>query len=101
MQDPSQHNLIGGKHIISNQMWALSLVRKLGREHAFLVTEGMDEGDRFIRETHLIIKDDLKNTKADILVRELDVDELKKLGENCHSKTWSISREQAVALQAL
>ncbi len=97
----SFQNIIGGKHIISEDNWALSLVRRLGKEHAFLIIEGVDNGTRYTFDAHLVVKDGSNNTKADIIYSEVEVDKLLHVGEKCHSITWNISRAQAVALRAL
>lgn len=94
-------NIIGGRHIISEDSWALSLVRRLKKEHAFLIIEGIDDGARYTFDAHLVVKEGSNNTKADIIYSEVEVDKLIHIGEKCHSITWNISRAQAIALRAL
>lgn len=96
------HNLIGGNHMIDQNVYALSFVRKLAADHAYLILETIDEnGARKTFDAHLVIKEGSGNTKADIVFREISLQNLGEVAEGCHSITWNISRLQSVALRAL
>lgn len=90
--------IVGGKHMISSDVWALSLVRRLDKEHAFLVLEGVYDGGRVATRIDLKCKEGTNNTKAEIVTRELNVTELIDLGADVYSITWNIDTEQRKAL---
>jgi hypothetical protein len=93
--------IVGGKHPLNDNLWALSLVRRLGEEHAFLVLEGMLDGMRVAEKIDLKCKPGSNNTKAEIVSREISVQDLVTLGAKCHSITWSIDAAQREALESL
>jgi hypothetical protein len=97
----SLKTIVGGMHIITNDIWALSLVRRLDKEHAFLLLEGVYEGRRVAIRIDLKCKEGTNNTKAEIVSRELNVPELIDLAADLHSITWNINTEQRKALQDL
>lgn len=91
-------SIIGGDHCISKDVWALSLVCKLNKEHAYLILEGVDEKEqRIIRDAHLVIKDGTNNKKAKIIFRTISFEELKAAGAGCHRQTWDVSATRAEA----
>lgn len=54
------YNVVGGKHLISNEAWTVSLVRKKaghGAEHAFLIIEGLYQGNYKIVRADLFVKE--------------------------------------------
>jgi ribulose 1,5-bisphosphate carboxylase large subunit-like protein len=91
-------NIIGGNIVLTEDYWALSLVRKENADHAYLILEGVEQGERFIRDAHLVIKEDGNDKKADIIYREISIQKLQEVGANCSSYTWNISKPQAEAL---
>lgn len=105
MQESSVQNIIGGRHRISPRSGALSLVRKFDQAHAYLILEQYEGDERVISDMHLVIKretEKLPNKKADIVHRELDVDDLLELGKKgLHSITWSVTQDQMKQLAEL
>ncbi len=89
-----QKTIVGGDHRIDDDLWAVSLVRRLGEEHAFLLLEGISDARRFAIKIDLKCKPDSNNTKAEIVSREINIAELIHLGSNCHSITWTIDPKQ-------
>lgn len=97
-----RQNVIGGHHVINQNVYALSLVRKFAAQHAYLILESINEqGEHVTHDAHLVVKEGTGNTKADIVYRVIELDQLMEVSEGCHSITWNISREQAEALLAL
>lgn len=96
-------NLIGGKHIINEQCGALSLVRKKAKDkehHAYLILETVHGEDAKFYDIHLVQSKQDK-TKASIIQREITVDDIMKVGEDCHSFTWNVNETQMQQLQEL
>lgn len=91
-------NLINPSHFISERQGALSLVRKLGADHAYLVLERLNrDGKRCIVDAHLVIK---KGTEKQprplghVIYRAITLGDLMKLSMDCHSVTWGVSEDQ-------
>lgn len=85
------------KHIITQDQWALSLVRKIKKEervrHAYLILEGVDaEGERVIQDIHLVTKKGSDDKKADIVYRDISTEEVIAVGESCASYTWGLTK---------
>jgi len=97
-QDNFQKSLIAGRDLISENQGALSLVRKFGAQHAYLVLERLKEGgQRYTVDAHLVIKqgtEDAPRPLGDIVYREITLVDLMKLSEGCHSVTWGVSEDQ-------
>ncbi len=93
--------IVGGIHLITDAVWALSLIRRLGEEEAFLLLEGISDAKRFAIKIDLKCKPESNNTKAEIVFREINIAELVHLGSNCHSFTWHLSDEKGKALLEL
>lgn len=91
-------NMIGGTHFINEEKWSLSLVRKLGQDHAYLILEGIENGSHVCIQAHLVIKDNTDNKKANIIYDSIGCDKLKQLCQGCNSYTWQITKEQGQAL---
>lgn len=97
-------NMIGGNHLLSEEYGALSLVRKFGAAHAYLVLERVNEGERLTVDVHLVVKhgtEDLPNQKGEIVYREIGFQMLYDLSQGCHSVTWSIDTKQMEAFERL
>ena len=48
------YNMIGGKHLLSQQNYTVSLVMSKTGDHAYLVIESLDpQGERVTQEAHL------------------------------------------------
>lgn len=96
-------SLIDHIHCISEELYALSLVRKDGQDHAYLILEGVDDsGGRTIADAHLVYKEDTKYTKADIIYRDnITIEQLVEAAINCHAYTWHLMPEKAEALLTL
>jgi hypothetical protein len=88
--------IVGAKpHYINKDVWALSLVRGRGKHHAYLILEGMDEeGERVMEAAHFRIKEGTDDKKGEVTFGDMAIEKLKKVGENCHSYTWDIIKEQ-------
>ncbi len=98
------YNAVGGRYIIDENQGALSLVRKFGAAHAFLLLEGMMHGKRHMLEIHLVIKEGTENKavpKADIIFWAIDIDRLKKLAAGCYHTSWAVTPEQIRALEMI
>lgn len=92
--------IVGGQHLLTSNVWALSLVRKLDADHAYLILEGVDENQaRICMDAHLVVKKS-NQRKADIVFRGITLNQLKAVGEACHSFTWTLSKAQAEQLMA-
>lgn len=90
--------MVGGQHLLTPNQWALSLVRNRDADHAYLILEGVDDKHtRVCMDAHLVVKKS-NDRKADIVLRGITVNQLKEVGEACHSYTWSISKAQAEQL---
>jgi len=89
-------NLIGNTHEITQNMWALSLVRKMEADHAYLILEGVDEeGGRATHDAHFVVKAGTNNKKGEVVFREyLSISKLREVAEGCHSYTWALEKAQ-------
>lgn len=98
---PVLNNLIGGKHKISDEgggLYALSLVRKFKKDHAYLILEGVINGERVVNEAHLVTYDEKKaaiETPKLNMKSKKTVEYLNKIGKSCSCFTWNISHAQA------
>lgn len=109
-------NVIGGKQVLTSTVGAISIVRRLGADHCFLVIEGLNnEGKRVMKEAHLgwpTVRDAMGNvvlerghpkkdkTRTQIYYFDVTLTQLQELGENCVYKTWPINVEQKKRLEA-
>lgn len=100
MDTPAEvRTIVGGQHLLTQENWALSLVRKLEADHAYLILEGVDDDQsRFCMDAHLVIKKGSDGKKADIVNRGLTPHQVKEVGDACHSYTWQISKAKAEQL---
>lgn len=98
---PNQiRSVVGGQHLLDPNTWALSLVRKIEADHAYLIIEGVDDNQaRICMDAHLVVKKS-NERKADIIFRGITFNQLKAVGEACHSFTWTLSKAQAEQLMA-
>ncbi len=96
-------NIIGGKHPLTQEKWAVSIVRKYkSPQHAYLILEGLNEKDaRIVMDAHLMVKKGTDEQKGLVVFRQISVSDLEEVGNNCHSYTWGIRKEQGQALVAL
>ena len=87
--------IVGGSHVISNDLWALSLIRREGKHHAYLILEGVDkDGERVMQEVHFHIKEGTDGKKGEVTFGDMPIGKLRKVGEKCNSYTWHLTQEQ-------
>jgi len=103
MQEPKKSVKcnIGGTHILDDEFGAISLVRRLGQEHSFLVLERFEEGAIRSKVAHLTYKPETNETKAIILYNHMSNAKLTETAAKCHSITWQISKAQMEAFEKL
>lgn len=92
---------IGGHHILDAEFGAISLVRRLGQEHSFIVLERFEEGGIRSKVAHLTYKPDTRETKAIIIYNHMSNAKLTELAAKCHSITWQISKAKMEAFEML
>ena len=101
-------NIIGGQHDIDQNIWALSLVRKEGADHAYLILEGIDEkGERIIEDMHLVVKKGTNGRKGEVVSRStlyhptFKLEDIIEVSSDCSSYTWNVNSAQVQKLKEL
>ena len=101
-----RYAIIGGKHVLSKEQWAVSIVRKNNsNNHAFIIIEGIEHDDKQVCiKAELVQKSkfnnsNAKDSKADVILKPLtDLDDaigrLKKESKVLHAYTWTISKSK-------
>lgn len=103
-------NIIGAKHVITPDIWALSFVRRSGQDHCFLILEGVDHNNDLIlkridfgyKEIQPIKYEGTKKiqdakfdvTYGQVYDRDISMAQLEKLGTNCIYKSWEITKDE-------
>jgi len=54
-----------------------------------------------MHQAHLVVKEDTNDKKAKSVYKDIAFEELKTIGEGCHSISYRIPRSKAIALMAL
>lgn len=98
-------NLIGGKHLVDNELGVLSLVRKFNAAHAYLILEYQRDEQLCVDDIHLVVKRGTENNhppKADIVHRKnLTIDQLNEVVGNCYSVSWAVTQSEMARLRSL
>jgi len=85
MPQTTMDNIIGGHHTLSKNDWVLSMVRKFGADHAFLVIEGIQDNQYVAFDAHLVIKEGSQGRKGCIVLRKLALAQVESLTQETHS----------------
>lgn len=96
-------SILSSSHYLSEEQWAVSIVRKESEDHAFLILEGIDprvsEDTPVIYGISLWVKEGTQHKKARIEIEEsLQEARLAEIGKDCSSYTWAITPLQAQIL---
>ncbi len=116
------YSLINSAHIIAESTWAVSLVRKRGTEHAFLIVEGKKDDEYTIIRSDMFldmsgkpfeqptnaassminyfwgVSQQSSTGKGFIRLKELNMNELEALAEASEYQSWGINIEEAEKL---
>ena len=116
-------SIISDHHMLSNTSWAVSLVRKRGTEHAYLIIEGKRSNDYIAFRTDLFLDSSQRDAvvqkmpksmgnvidqlwgfsesssgTAFIKLKEINLTELEKSAQESEYQGWGISTEEVEKL---
>lgn len=110
----SMPSIISEDHSVEERLWLVSLVKSIGREHAFLLVEGIYEGiPRYLRSDLFLmlaepsgsaVRDALSNIWQQLAgqglsrVKDIEPEKYEELLNSCEHQSWSMTQSQAEKL---
>lgn len=85
----SYYSAVYPQSMVDKDIWALSIIRKENKNHAYIILEGLKDNEPIAWEAHLFDSGvDTVQPKAGILFEVMDDDKLYYVSKECNCMSW-------------